>query len=89
MRITDMEQIYNQIISGNIDIVNDLNIDDIKIIIQHLVTSLKKERKLNGCVADIHMNLLNRIHEVNEKIMKEQKEEEKIKRRQSEMTFLY
>ena len=83
--IMDLEQVYNQIISGNIDIVNDLSIDDVKIIIK----SLKKERKLNGCVADIHMNLLNRIYEVNEKIMKEQKEEEKIKRRQAEMTFLY
>ena len=87
--IMDLEQVYNQIISGNIDIVNDLSIDDVKIIIKTLVKSLKKERKLNGCVADIHMNLLNRIYEVNEKIMKEQKEEEKIKRRQAEMTFLY
>ena len=87
--IMDMEQVYNQIISGNIDIVNDLSIDDVKIIIKTLVQSLEKERKLNGCVAAIHMTLLNRIHEVNEKIMKEQKEEEKIKRRQSEMTFLY
>lgn len=87
--ITDLKQIYSQIIAGNLDIVDDLNIDDTKIIIKTLVKSLKKERKLNGCVADIHMNLLNRIHEVNEKIMKEQKEEEKIKRRQSEMTFLY
>ena len=80
---------YDQIIHGNLACVDDLNIDEIKIIIKTLVKSLKKERELNGCVADIHMNLLNRIHEVNEKIMKEQKEEEKIKRRQSEMTFLY
>ena len=87
--IMDMEQVYNQIISGNIDIVNDLSIDDVKIIIRKLITALKNERELSMSIADVHINLLNKTYEERIRMLQEQEEEEKIKRRQSEMTFLY
>lgn len=87
--IMDMEQVYNQIISGNIDIVNDLSIDDAKIIIRKLITALKNERELSMSIADVHINLLNKIYEERIRMLQEQEEEEKWKRRQSEMSFLY